>query len=564
MKTKKRMGAYRKKSSLVKSASFCLLLFIGLIVARCAKDRLVSDSGGIKTLSVNSPDLKTRLDAIKDSYEKQKLQQKLQPDQSDKLSWSPDWEHPHIQLVNDSVSYVFYQLLGQVVVKGKAELAKQVNGKLYLMVKNESEFYKAFYYDPKANPNEKIGKDTKEFDLKLFTGNLILSSLQNGQNYILDYSNGHLSDSYQKKGVLAIKKMQSVKGTTSYWQQECNQVVRNCTYSSLAPSWCGGIVNIVFSATCSWPQSTCGDTYSLVDSDEGVVCEDKWFPDPPEPIDTGGGEGGNGDGGVPKSEVKYDNLLKDYPCMVKEVLNKLETNQAYAKLIQPFEEVKLPDGTTFVMQGFPNLEYDSSVQDYGASTPDGKTKYSLAHTGQVTATSSKIQFNQAAISNASQLLLQVTAIHETGHAYINYYLQMGKFSHPIDIERYSTWAINIVNFEDIAKTSAVDNNFRDHSIMLETYFDKIWGILKDINGSAYSDKEYQMAALYGLDNPGDTPKNPLVNGVNLFDIYKGVLNKSYNNIKTKYGITDAEVNGFNLANLKDVSADKKLPTDCPK
>ncbi|WP_162799861.1 hypothetical protein [Pedobacter jeongneungensis] len=88
--------------------------------------------------------MKTHLNAIKDSYEKQKLQQKLQPDQSDKLSWSPDWEHPHIQVVNDSVSYVFYQLLGQVVVNGKAELAKQVNGKLYLMVKNESEFYKAF------------------------------------------------------------------------------------------------------------------------------------------------------------------------------------------------------------------------------------------------------------------------------------------------------------------------------------------------------------------------------------------------------------------------------------
>lgn len=42
-----------------------------------------------------------------------------------------------------------------------------------------------------------------------------------------------------------------------------------------------------------------------------------------------------------------------------------------------------------------------------------------------------------------------------------------------------------------------------------------------------------------------------------------MLTKSFNNIKTKYGITDADLNTFNLANLKNVPANKRLPTICP-
>ena len=103
--------------------------------------------------------------------------------------------------------------------------------------------------------------------------------------------------------------MQSVRGTTSYWAQECNRIVRNCTFSSLSPSYCGGDVHIIYSPTCSWPPSSCGDTFSLVDSDEADVCEDRWFPDPPEPIDPGnGGSGGTGGDNNQKAEVKYDNL----------------------------------------------------------------------------------------------------------------------------------------------------------------------------------------------------------------------------------------------------------------
>jgi len=43
-----------------------------------------------------------------------------------------------------------------------------------------------------------------------------------------------------------------------------------------------------------------------------------------------------------------------------------------------------------------------------------------------------------------------------------------------------------------------------------------------------------MAALYGLNNPGPAPQSPIIGGVNVYEIYKGMLNKSFNNIKSKY------------------------------
>jgi len=212
------------------------------------------------------------------------------------------------------------------------------------------------------------------------------------------------------------------------------------------------------------------------------------------------------------------------------------------------------------MQGLPNLKYDFSTQDYGVGT----TNYSLGTTGDYAGTSSTIRFNTTAMTNASQLLLQATAIHETGHAYANYYIKAGQYGFPVDTTRYSTWAINIVNFESVAKSSAQGGgNFNDHSIFLEEYFENFWGILKAVNGSIYTDKEYQMAALFGLNNPGPAPQSPIIGGVNVYEIYKGMLTQSFNNIKTKYGITDAELNTFNLANLKNVPANKKLPTTCP-
>lgn len=106
-------------------------------------------------------------------------------------------------------------------------------------------------------------------------------------------------------------------------------------------------------------------------------------------------------------------------------------------------------------------------------------------------------------------------------------------------------------------------SFVDHSLFLENYVDNFIQILKNINGNSYTDKEYQMAAIYGLNNAGEVPNNPIVNGVNIYNIYKNILDKSYNNLMTKFGITITQRDAFFLANLTNVPTNKKLPTSCP-
>ena len=83
-----------------------------------------------------------------------------------------------------------------------------------------------------------------------------------------------------------------------------------------------------------------------------------------------------------------------------------------------------------------------------------------------------------------------------------------------------------------------------------------------MNGKTYTDQDYQMAALYGLNNPGEAPTDPI--GLTVFNIYKAKMDKSYNNLLAKYGISSAQLNSFNSANLINVPAAKKLPTGCPQ
>jgi hypothetical protein len=526
MKTKNKLIPVRIRITKVKTVAIIFLSLIALITARCAKDRLVSDAIDGKTLSLNSPDLQKRLEAIKKSYDQQKLQEKLQPKKNDKISWTPDWNHPKIEVVNDSVSYVFYQLVGEVDVNGKHEIARQINGKLYLMIKNEVDFYKAFYYDPKVDPNEKISKNTKEFDLKLFTGNLLLSSLQNGQNYLINYSNGRLSDSYQKKGVLAVKKMQSVKGTTSYWQQECNRVVRNCYFSSLSPSWCGGSVNIVFSPDCNWPQSTCGDVYSLVDSDEAVVCEDVWFPDPPTDPGTGGTGGGGGGGGTGSDPdfqpVDLDPTItmdpNTRPCLesIKNaVVDASQFSVTMANLLnQVHNDATKAQNAVLALANNPNVSItlgEKTIPYKTVTNPDGTTTVSETH-GETNPITGNIKLNTITLNEASDMAITASLIHEMMHSYfvwgannltgeegmafsdLNRYLfdqedgtphpynypELGAMQHMQMAETYVNSMAKILMDVSIAKGYGASP---DTSISMEQYCrDIFWGSLQQTSG----------------------------------------------------------------------------------
>ena len=100
--------------------------------------------------------------------------------------------------------------------------------------------------------------------------------------------------------------------------------------------------------------------------------------------------------------------------------------------------------------------------------------------------------------------------------------------------------------------------------ILEEYFDNMVSILKDVNGATYTDKEYRMAALYGLDNAGPWPSpEVLVNGISIYDLLKNAQQKTFDDIKTKYSITTSDLTTFNQSNTQNVPANKKVRTICP-
>ncbi|MGF7074255.1 hypothetical protein [Mucilaginibacter sp. 3215] len=85
--------------------------------------------------------------------------------------------------------------------------------------------------------------------------------------------------------------------------------------------------------------------------------------------------------------------------------------------------------------------------------------------------------------------------------------------------------------------------------MLTNYFDQAVGALKTWEKSAHTDSEYASAMLYGLNtsDPSATATET------------ATLQQAYNAIKTKYSLTDAQLNSFYNSSL---NSNDKLPGNC--
>lgn len=179
--------------------------------------------------------------------------------------------------------------------------------------------------------------------------------------------------------------------------------------------------------------------------------------------------------------------------------------------------------------------------------------------------SATINFNSSAMQNASQLYLQVAAIHETAHAYLNYYVKMGVYGYPVDHGDNLTWAMKMTNYGVIASGQELMGNYTHHSAFLLNYFEQMVSIVKSINGNNYTDQEYRMAVLYGMNNAGSPPASPLItaNGVNLYSVLNNQLQNTYNSILNQYGITATMLNNFHASNVINTPTNKKLPSNCP-
>ncbi len=387
------------KGLILSTSKVFLLLLICIVISRCAKDRLINNVKGLKTLSASSPDLANRLLAIKNSYVAQGLHQKIQPNLSEKLTWTPDWKNPRIQVVNDTVSYVFFRLIAQVKQGGKSFVATEIGAASYLMVKNEKEFYKAFYFRPTAGENDTPSREI--LNMQNFSGNLLVTNLKDGKNFLLEYSNGELSVGYQKKKMLSANKL-ALNGppTISYWESQCRYEMRECTYVSSGTVSCGGTFGfeVVYSEYCNFPSPICGVAFWLSDYADREVCVDVWFPDPPtNPGD--GGSGNNGSTGTTAEQFNQRiNLSSLSPCASSIMYSLMyQTEGSVVAMIQKFSG-EVPGYTWNLSTGTlaANTNATTSKITGGASTKVDVDKYT---TGR-------------------DLALARTLLHEAVHAYL--------------------------------------------------------------------------------------------------------------------------------------------------
>ncbi|MBB2146496.1 hypothetical protein GM921_13420 [Pedobacter sp. LMG 31464] len=289
--------------SIKKSRFFLCTIVLLLFIGSCTKDNFKEkDQEPKKTLAENSPDLKNRLAEIKRNFYLRKLEDKLKTNIDENLIWMPEWDNPRIQTVNDSVSYVFYPLIGHILKDGKLLRAEELGAKSYIIVKNEKYYFRGRYYQPNNQNIIKSDSKLNEINTKNFTGKLFLSNLEVKENYVIDYKNGEISDTYHKNGEIALKKLQSNKGVISFFENYCHTEMKSCTYYTYLSS-CGGGLVIEYSYDCQQPSYCQNSIWILGDYNIEDVCESVWFPDPPEPIDPGNGGSNEGSNDIPDDPI---------------------------------------------------------------------------------------------------------------------------------------------------------------------------------------------------------------------------------------------------------------------
>jgi hypothetical protein len=519
MKTKNKSIPLRIRLANAKTIAVILLCLIALITARCAKDRLISDAMVGKTLSTNSPDYLKRLSAIKDRFYSSKFEQKLIANVNQKYYWIPDWEHPSSQVVNDTVSYVFFPLIAYVKENNATKTITELGSAHYLIVKNEKEFYKAFYYQPKAPDN------TSKLAIDKFTGNLLLTNFENGKSYLLDYVEGKVSQSYQKRKMLALNRESiTFPNKTSYWESICHTELKYCTWASDGPTNCNsGTVHIIYSPNCNWPQGNCGSNYSLIDSSEITVCENQWFPDPPTDPGTGGGGGGGGSGGEGDfNPVNLSNTItmdpNTRPCLESiknSIVSASQFSVTMANLLkQVHNDNTKAQNAVLALANNPNVSItlgEKTIPYQTITLPDGTTRVSETH-GQTDPITGNIKLNTLTLNEASDMAITASLIHEMMHAYfvwgannltgeegmafsdLNRYLfnqedgtphpynypELGAMQHMQMAETYVNSMAKILMDVSIAKGYGASP---DTSISMEQYCrDIFWGSLQQTSG----------------------------------------------------------------------------------
>lgn len=261
-----------------KTLHLFVLLVLSVLLMRCSKEFTQLELSKKNLLSTDAADFLKRIEVIKNNFYDNKMEVKLTGGKNAELTWYPDWDHPSVQMVNDSISYLFFRLHPKISIKGKIVEAKEGGRASYLIVKNEKEYYKGMYY--KQEPNTKQVVEPTELSVENFSGKLLLVSLVTDKAFVVEYKNGFLSNSYLKKVELSKNKIMSNDLKTASVQTNCHMEDFGCTFYTYTPN-CGGTFWVILVDDCQWPNWCQNAVWILGDVQTREVCDNSPFPDPP-------------------------------------------------------------------------------------------------------------------------------------------------------------------------------------------------------------------------------------------------------------------------------------------
>ena len=306
-----------------------------------------------------------------------------------------------------------------------------------------------------------------------------------------------------------------------------------CVAAGTASPTCTAYYNTEWVITCSGNSSSpSGNPGSGGNGSPSGTPDNNGFPDPstippiPPAIIT----------------IKTDSLKKHFPCVTMLIIDSLSKIPGYKNLVTPF-----------LTTGMPNIVWQDNSLTWNSKNADGSFTNQLGSTAAL-GYNATITLNTSMLQNSSELLIAATSIHETLHGVINYNIQMAGYNVADGNVTLASWLFGLQSWYTI---SSLPSNFSSHYEMMDYYFSNAVSILSAWDNNAHSAKQYEMAMLYGLDNPGD-----LVGTSASFQTKVTTLNTEYSNLLTKYGISAQDLNNFWTSQLNAPSGDKLPTTGC--
>lgn len=274
-----------------------------------------------------------------------------------------------------------------------------------------------------------------------------------------------------------------------------------------------------------------------VSTDYERVCnwvEDPWTPPalPPNPPDESNPGYVDPNPSSPSYDFEIIDSLHEYPC-VQQIIKQLEKFQSFKSLTDPFRQNNI--------SGSPTLTWGhtTSQMNWGSGTYSyGYTKTSSS----VYDRDVEIYLNTEALNNTSELMVASTIIHESIHAYTSYYLKSlrNEYLEETGETISKFWlssTLELINLTDQYDSNA---NYRDHLAMLSggDIFVMMFNILKAWGGNEYTDDEYLMASMNGLNNAGQ------LMGQDVTTAQKNEVEQTFNNLLNALNITKSQFNAF--------------------